>query len=173
MNNGNRLPPVPISPSQDTILEQLSDVDMSILAVVGSDLSTLWEIMLLDKPVLILASTPAIASIAVMASLALISPVMFLHTASLTRFQFQYGGDFRPFFNIHDTLFKELQGTDSTVQRVFPDVLLIEIRPRGQEWCSVVPTPFCSRRFRIGRASSICNQTHLPHFKAPIVRFSL
>lgn len=56
-------------------------------------LSTLWELVLLSEPILILSPNPTLSSNAVLSLVSLISPL-------------EYQGDFRPYFTIHDQDFK-------------------------------------------------------------------
>lgn len=59
-----------------------------------ADLWTFWELSLIAEPIVVMSSSPALCADVVLGALALISPVA-------------YGGDFRPYFTIHDTDFKE------------------------------------------------------------------
>lgn len=61
---------------------------------ISSSLRAIWELVLTAEPIAVMAPSPAISSNAVIAIVSLIAPVPFCC-------------DFRPFFTIHDTEFKE------------------------------------------------------------------
>lgn len=65
-------------------------------------LTTLWELVLLNEPILVLSSNPTLSSNAVLALVSLISPL-------------EYKGDFRPYITIHDHDFKNLSETTSFI----------------------------------------------------------
>lgn len=65
----------------------------------------LWELVLTGEPLLLLAPHPTICSDAVLGLVSLISPLT-------------YGGDFRPFFTIHDTDFKKYTNPDEEPRAV-------------------------------------------------------
>lgn len=63
------------------------------LSPVISKIWTLWELLLLGSPILVLSPAPGLSSDAVLALASLLSPL-------------EFKGDYRPFFTIHDSDFK-------------------------------------------------------------------
>eukprot|EP00164_Ancoracysta_twista_P005295 GFYU01007249.1.p1 GENE.GFYU01007249.1~~GFYU01007249.1.p1 ORF type:complete len:759 (+),score=92.09 GFYU01007249.1:60-2336(+) len=63
----------------------------------------LWELVLMGQPVLVLSPTPSQCADAVLALVSLISPLPFF-------------GDYRPYFTIHDTEFKEITSKGSSAK---------------------------------------------------------
>nr|SVE74079.1 EOG090X031T [Daphnia barbata] len=86
-----------------------TDVDLySALAPLLPHLQMLWELLLCGEPLVVMATSPSICSHVVQALVNLIHPL-------------QYCLDYRPFFTIHDSEFKEYTGRSSDAP---PSVLL-------------------------------------------------
>nr|SVE75018.1 EOG090X031T [Daphnia dolichocephala] len=86
-----------------------TDVDLySALAPLLPHLQMLWELLLCGEPLVVMATSPSICSHVVQALVNLIHPL-------------QYCLDYRPFFTIHDSEFKEYTGRASDAP---PSVLL-------------------------------------------------
>nr|SVE86647.1 EOG090X031T [Daphnia similis]SVE87274.1 EOG090X031T [Daphnia similis] len=86
-----------------------TDVDLySALAPLLPHLQMLWELLLCGEPLVVMATSPSICSHVVQALVNLIHPL-------------QYCLDYRPFFTIHDSEFKEYTGRPSDPP---PSVLL-------------------------------------------------
>lgn len=85
--------------AQSVLTKTLSAVDeLNVYLHMNSflgDLWTLWELMLLGESVLVVAQTPEQTSNVVQALVSLILPL-------------RYGGEYRPYFTIHDSDFKKL-----------------------------------------------------------------
>ncbi len=85
--------------SQTVLTKSLSAVDeLNVFLHLNSflaELWTLWELMLVGESVLVVAQTPEQTSGAVQAVVSLILPL-------------RYGGEYRPYFTIHDSDFKKL-----------------------------------------------------------------
>nr|SVE94134.1 EOG090X031T [Simocephalus serrulatus] len=78
-----------------------TDVDLySALAPLLPHLQMLWELLLCGEPLVVMATSPSICSHVVQALVNLIHPL-------------QYCLDYRPFFTIHDSEFKEYTGRPS------------------------------------------------------------
>lgn len=80
----------------------------SVFHSLQSSLWTLWELVLLGEPLLVLGSSPPLVAQAVLALTSLVWPLT-------------YAGDFRPFFNIHSDAFRSVQ---SAKPPALPSVLL-------------------------------------------------
>lgn len=80
----------------------------SVFHSLQSSLWTLWELVLLGEPLLVLGSSPPLVAQAVLALTSLVWPLT-------------YAGDFRPFFNIHSDAFRAMQAAKSPA---LPSVLL-------------------------------------------------
>lgn len=78
-----------------TVLQTLHDIDLfgSFIPII-SHIQLLWEIVLTAEPLVVMATSPQVCSTLVQALLSLISPLKFC-------------ADYRPFFTIHDSEFKE------------------------------------------------------------------
>ena len=81
---------------------------------------TLWELVLVGESVMVSAPTPQACSDAVLALVSLISPVrrtslgiVQCSPSLIHQAQLNYCGDYRPFFTIHDSEFKEYTRVDS------------------------------------------------------------
>uniref|UniRef100_A0A671KEU0 Protein DENND6B-like n=1 Tax=Sinocyclocheilus anshuiensis TaxID=1608454 RepID=A0A671KEU0_9TELE len=100
-NRGNLLPAPTVLPSVHEL--DLFKCFQSILIRV----QMLWELMLLGEPVVVMAPSPTVSSETVLALVSTIAP---LH----------YCGDYRPYFTIHDSEFKEY----TTRTQAPPNVIL-------------------------------------------------
>ncbi|KAL6737511.1 hypothetical protein Aduo_011147 [Ancylostoma duodenale] len=82
--------------NMDTVLiSSVHQVDMyKALHTVINHLQLLWELVLIGEPLLVMANTPQRCSSIVQALVSLIAPL-------------RYHNDYRPFFTIHDSEFKE------------------------------------------------------------------
>uniref|UniRef100_T1IWF4 UDENN domain-containing protein n=1 Tax=Strigamia maritima TaxID=126957 RepID=T1IWF4_STRMM len=77
------------------ILPSISDVNMfKCFCPVLSHIQLLWELVITAEPIVVMASSPTVCSEMVQALTSMIWPL-------------KYCGDFRPFFTIHDSEFKE------------------------------------------------------------------
>jgi hypothetical protein len=90
---------VTLSPDHGDLLPSLHDeVDLfTCLLPVVEHLDTLWELVLTAEPMVVMASTPAICSATVQYLTTIIYP-------------FSYAADYRPFYTIHDSDFKDITG---------------------------------------------------------------
>ena len=89
---------VSLSPDHGDLLPSYDEVDLfTCLLPVVDHLDLLWELVLTAEPMVVMASTPAICS----------SAVQFLTTII---YPFSYAADYRPFYTIHDSDFKEITG---------------------------------------------------------------
>ena len=87
---------VSLSPDHGDLLPSYDEVDLfTCLLPVVDHLDLLWELVLTAEPMVVMASTPAICS----------SAVQFLTTII---YPFSYAADYRPFYTIHDSDFKEI-----------------------------------------------------------------
>ncbi|EGG15703.1 hypothetical protein DFA_10545 [Cavenderia fasciculata] len=64
----------------------------------------LWEMVLLNHPIIVMSPSPPISSDCVLALISLISPL-------------NYTGDYRPYFTIHDPDFQKFTATNSTFHK--------------------------------------------------------
>ncbi|KAJ8923572.1 hypothetical protein NQ315_010151 [Exocentrus adspersus] len=77
------------------ILTHVEDLNLfEILQPVLSHIHLLWELVIVSEPIVVMASSPTYCSSMVLALTRLISPL-------------QYCGDYRPYFTIHDSEFKQ------------------------------------------------------------------
>ena len=89
---------VTLSPDHGDLLPSYEEVDLfTCLLPVVDHLDLLWELVLTAEPMVVMASTPAVCS----------SAVQFLTTII---YPFSYAADYRPFYTIHDSDFKEITG---------------------------------------------------------------
>ncbi|XP_041347796.1 protein DENND6A-like [Gigantopelta aegis] len=78
-----------------TILPSLHEVDIySAFESIISHIQLLWELVLIAEPIVVMAASPTVTSNCVQALINLIAPL-------------RYCSDFRPYFTIHDSEFKE------------------------------------------------------------------
>ncbi|XP_030756063.1 protein DENND6A [Sitophilus oryzae] len=74
---------------------QVDDLNLfEILQPVLSHVHLLWELVITSEPIVVMASSPTVCSSMVLALTRLIAPL-------------QYCGDYRPYFTIHDSEFKQ------------------------------------------------------------------
>ncbi|KAK7874564.1 hypothetical protein R5R35_013134 [Gryllus longicercus] len=87
--------PLPPPVSAPTILPSVHEVHMfRCFAPVISHIHLLWELVLTAEPIVVMASSPTMCSEMVQALVSMIAPLM-------------YCADYRPYFTIHDSEFKE------------------------------------------------------------------
>ena len=87
----------------------MSEVDLfTCLLPVVEHIHALWELVLTAEPLVIMASTPAISSATVQYLTSIIYPL-------------SYCGDYRPFYTIHDSDFKDITGSNSSA---LPNIML-------------------------------------------------
>ncbi|KJE91019.1 hypothetical protein CAOG_02223 [Capsaspora owczarzaki ATCC 30864] len=87
----------------DVIHATLDDVNLySVFKAVLPDLQTLWELVLVCEPIVVFSPSPAVSSNAVLGLISLINPL-------------QYACDFRSYFTIHDSDFKEYTARNRSV----------------------------------------------------------
>ncbi|KJH48866.1 hypothetical protein DICVIV_04992 [Dictyocaulus viviparus] len=105
---------IPARKDMDTLavntvfLRSVHEIDIyQALHTVINHLQLLWELVLIGEPLLVMANTPQRCSSIVQALVSLITPL-------------KYYNDYRPFFTIHDSEFKEY----STRSRPIPHVIL-------------------------------------------------
>lgn len=76
---------------------------------------SLWELVLIGQPLLVIGSSPEVASKCILALMSLIRPI-------------QYSGDFRPYLTVYDTDFGVLSNPfpadDSTGEPIMPSLLI-------------------------------------------------
>ena len=100
---------VSFSPNHGEMLPSVMEVDLfTCLLPVIEHLHTLWELVLTAEPLVIMASTPAISS----------ATVQFLTTII---YPLGYCADYRPFYTIHDSDFKDITGSNSSA---LPNIML-------------------------------------------------
>jgi len=88
---------------RDQVVSNLQSVNIySVFKSVIQKLWLLWELVLVGEPLLVMSPSPAQCSDAVLGLVSLISPL-------------PYSGDYRPYFTIHDSDFKEY--TNSSTSR--------------------------------------------------------
>ncbi|XP_066995986.2 protein DENND6A [Anabrus simplex] len=92
-------PSVPCPPSLQlplpTVLRSVHEVNMfQCFAPVISHMHLLWELVLTAEPIVVMASSPTTCSEMVQALVSMVAPLMFC-------------ADYRPYFTIHDSEFKE------------------------------------------------------------------
>lgn len=85
----------PSSSSSAQPLNVANDVNIyrNLLPII-THVQLLWELVLTNEPIAVISQTPNVCSEIVQALIALIAPL-------------RYGADYRPFFTIHDSEFKE------------------------------------------------------------------
>lgn len=100
---------VTLSPDHGDLLPSLSEVDLfTCLLPVIEQLHTLWELVLTAEPLVIMASTPTISSATVQYLTSIIYPL-------------SYCADYRPYYTIHDSDFKDITGSNSSA---LPNIML-------------------------------------------------
>ncbi|XP_037086602.1 protein DENND6B-like [Pollicipes pollicipes] len=93
--------PLPASPARrpaaaSTLVASVHEPDLfSALQPLLAHAQLLWELVITAEPLVVMATTPAVCSHVVQALVSLVWPL-------------RYCGDYRPFFTIHDTDFKDL-----------------------------------------------------------------
>lgn len=81
--------------SLPTVLRSIHEVNLfRCFSTVISHIHLLWELVLIGEPIVVMAASPTTCSEMVQALVSMIAPLM-------------YCGDFRPYFTIHDSEFKE------------------------------------------------------------------
>ncbi|XP_071081895.1 protein DENND6B-like isoform X1 [Haliotis cracherodii] len=87
--------PIPHDIPAHTILPSLHEVDIySAFQSILPHIQLLWELVLVGEPIVVMAASPSVTSNCVQALINLIAPL-------------RYCSDFRPYFTIHDSEFKE------------------------------------------------------------------
>nr|XP_027206256.1 protein DENND6A-like [Dermatophagoides pteronyssinus] len=83
------------SSTSSTIINVANDINIyrNLLPII-THIQLLWELVLTNEPIAVITQTPNVCSEIVSALIALIAPL-------------RYGADYRPFFTIHDSEFKE------------------------------------------------------------------
>jgi len=81
------------------VIPNLTDISLSGLNNIVQYLPILWELIILNEPVVIMANDPSGSSDGVLAMVNLISPL-------------KYQSEFRPYFTIHDSEYKEFTGKE-------------------------------------------------------------
>uniref|UniRef100_A0A8C1ZKJ4 DENN/MADD domain containing 6B n=1 Tax=Cyprinus carpio TaxID=7962 RepID=A0A8C1ZKJ4_CYPCA len=91
-----------------TVLPSVHELDLfKCFQSVLIHMQMLWELMLLGEPVVVMAPSPTVSSETVLALVSAIAPL-------------RYCGDYRPYFTIHDSEFKEY----TTRTQAPPNVIL-------------------------------------------------
>lgn len=90
-NSENHRPPTLTTRTIPSVLSM--NVYSSLLPVI-SHVQLIWELVITCEPIIVMASTPDVCSDVVQSLVSIISPL-------------KYSSDFRPFFTIHDSEFKE------------------------------------------------------------------
>ncbi|KAK7074120.1 Protein dennd6a, partial [Halocaridina rubra] len=96
-----------------------------ILAPVLPHLNLLWELVLTAEPLVVMAMSPTTAANTVQTLVSLISPL-------------KYGGDYRPFFTIHDSEFKEYTTRTSAPPNVILGVTNPFFAKTLQHWPHII-----------------------------------
>ncbi|KAE9414023.1 hypothetical protein Angca_008513, partial [Angiostrongylus cantonensis] len=95
-----------ICAANTVLLPSFHEIDIyNALHTVINHLQLLWELVLIGEPLLVMASTPQRCSSIVQALVSLITPL-------------KYYNDYRPFFTIHDSEFKEYSAKGRAPPRV-------------------------------------------------------
>jgi hypothetical protein len=95
---------------RDQVVSNLQSVNIySVFRAITSKLWLLWELVLTGEPILLVSPTPSQCSDAVIALVSLISPL-------------RYCGDYRPYFTIHDSDFKNF--TQPSSPDTIPSLIL-------------------------------------------------
>ena len=103
----HKSPKVPIIPAH-VILPSLCEVDIfSGFQSILPHIQMMWELVLTGEPLVVMAASPSVTSSTVQALISLISPL-------------KYCSDYRPYFTIHDSEFKEY----TTKTQAPPSVIL-------------------------------------------------
>ncbi|VDI55569.1 Hypothetical predicted protein [Mytilus galloprovincialis] len=103
----NKSPVVPMIPAH-VILPSLCEVDIfSGFQSILPHIQMMWELVLTGEPLVAMAASPSVTSSTVQALISLISPL-------------KYCSDYRPYFTIHDSEFKEY----TTKTQAPPSVIL-------------------------------------------------
>uniref|UniRef100_A0A8C1KUA1 DENN/MADD domain containing 6B n=1 Tax=Cyprinus carpio TaxID=7962 RepID=A0A8C1KUA1_CYPCA len=102
-----QIPPKNLLPAP-TVLPSVHELDLfKCFQSVLIHMQMLWELMLLGEPVVVMAPSPTVSSETVLALVSAIAPL-------------RYCGDYRPYFTIHDSEFKEY----TTRTQAPPNVIL-------------------------------------------------
>ena len=97
----------PLSAGQ--LLPSVSEIDLfTCLLPVVEHIHALWELVLTAEPVVVMASTPALSSATVQYLTGVIYPL-------------SYCADYRPFYTIHDSDFKDITGSNKDA---LPSIML-------------------------------------------------
>jgi hypothetical protein len=102
---------VTLSPNHGDLLPAQTEVDLfTCLLPIMEHIDTLWELVLTAEPLVIMASTPTLCSATVQHLTTIIYPLSF-------------NADYRPFYTIHDSDFKDITGSGQQQQQL-PNVML-------------------------------------------------
>ena len=100
---------VTVSANHGELLPSLSEMDLfTCFLPVIEHMHNLWELVLTAEPLVVMASTPALSS----------ATVQFLTTII---YPLSYCADYRPFYTIHDSDFKDITGSNSVA---LPNIIL-------------------------------------------------
>ncbi|XP_076359066.1 protein DENND6A [Tachypleus tridentatus] len=147
VSSGHQLLPAVLAP---VIVPSVNESDIfRCLMPVLSHVQLLWELVLTAEPVVVMASSPTVCSELVQALVSMIWPL-------------QYCADFRPYFTIHDSEFKEY----TTKVQAPPPVILGVTNPffakTLQHWPHIIRIGDCSinahltgRRHKIKKAENL------------------
>ncbi len=87
--------------SAGELLPSVSEVDLfTCLLPVVEHIHALWELVLTTEPLVVMASTPSLSSATVQYLTSIIYPL-------------SYSADYRPFYTIHDSDFKDITGSNT------------------------------------------------------------
>lgn len=100
---------VTLSPHYGDMLPVLSEVDIfTCLFPVIEHIHNIWELVLTAEPLVVMGSTPTMCSATVQCLTTIIYPL-------------SYCADYRPFYTIHDSDFKDITGSNSSA---LPNIML-------------------------------------------------
>jgi hypothetical protein len=103
---------VALAPSHGDLLPAFESVDLFLcLLPVIEHAHCLWELVLTAEPLVVMASNPSFCSATVQYLTSLIYPL-------------NYAADYRPFYTIHDSDFKEITATNANSSAPLPNILL-------------------------------------------------
>ena len=103
---------VTLAPSHGDLLPAFETIDLFLcLLPVIEHAHALWELVLTAEPLVVMASNPSLCSATVQYLTTLIYPL-------------NYAADYRPFYTIHDSDFKNITAPNASTSAPLPNILL-------------------------------------------------
>ena len=132
------------------LIPNLSEIGLwSSLGSQTNYLTTLWEIVLLNEPLVLIASSPYESSNTVQALLSLIAPL-------------KYHAEFRPYFTIHDSEYQEFTGKEFMAPSCILGVTNpFFVRQLSEKWPNILKLDgsFIERQAMTGSANTSKNNS--------------